>query len=925
MSIAPPRLRILQGILISPAIGIAATILPIFFLSRNGLPVKDFAEWLIPALGACSLLVLILRKPIIPWRHIRWFSLVLFIAALLVGWPMLKYGFDWISYANDDMANYCLAAQRFFNHGFFDPPNLNDLFTGKDYSQSYWFMHVLAGTRSGSELILAAIWSLTGLNAHKIFMPVILALHLSLISSGAALVAGPVRSAKAPLIAAGLLAISPLTALGTLYQLIGQVGGLALLSAVVVLLYRKVSISPVKRLFRGSISGVIVLGALFICYPEVLPFVGLGWFLYLVLSFRQKGVISSFSVIMPILLFAAIFVMPFNYKLIVSIFKFMLIQANSGMEVHDIHSSIFPYFLVPSGIPALFGIIPIAGDYHGLELSGAIAAGLLTLAWTVYKVLSQAKAGSPASAIALVMLLLWVILFARNNDFGLFKLSMYIQPFLITTVAYALATWQYPQQRWLAFCVIIVLIFNIGSQFAYTRKSTGEAGSGLSEVPYGSSKKINHQFSILMKETKKNKFPTNYIADTTNIVIEKFQSLYSLGENLYFPSRLYFTTVIKSMNGISPNSAKLKYSNIISEFNLQKQAKIANETIDIKGNVDRFEMQRFMNESINKKEFIITSETQDIFNFSQKHITSNSYFLLEYAPNNHLVFINSSLGNHYYFGHVKKISFYQLEWDPMMPGRLISGLGRYILMNIWGPTKNPRMVMEITNTVLKQFQSKLPHPVIQGKSAVPLQIVGRGSARVFSSPLVLKNIDGSYYLAIDMGRDGQRFPFKRTGLMSLYGLDVPMDRRLLTTFGRDISLISDADYRNLQPPRSLSVFPKDLENTSLEYSGIYEDGWVSEQAYFVLGKKLGDRFLLIKGMIPQIGSPDFSTNLTLSFDGKKIADKNLGLGNFEIKVPVSPDTQRHRIDLAFSHSQALPGEDGRLTGGHISFIGFAKE
>ena len=594
MNLFPPRLRILQGILISPAVGIAATIFPIFLLSRAGLPVKDFADWLLPALGGFSLLVLIIRKPILPWRHIRWLALILFIAALLTGWPMLDYGFNWVSYANDDMANYCLGAQRFLNHGFFDPPNLNDLFAGKDYSQAYWFLHVSAAVRSGSELILAAVWGLTGLNAHEIFMPVILALHLSLIFSGAALVAGPVRSAKAPLIAAGLLAISPLLTLGTLYQLIAQDGGLALLCAAVVLVYRKVSVKPVKRLLKGCISGAIVLVALFVWYPEVLPFLGLGWVVYFALRLWQKGSIAALRIVAPVLVIGiVVFSLQLQQGFIVSALKFMLLQAKGGMKHHDVHASLFPYFLVPSGIPALLGIIPIAGDYRGLELSGAIAAGLLILVWIVYKVVSQAKAGTPASAMALVMLLMWVVFFARNNDFALFKLSMYIQPFLIATVACVLTMWKYPAQRWVAFSTIVLLTFNIASQFAYSRKSTGESGSGLIEIPHASSEKINRQFSLLMGEVKKTAIKKDYIADTTNIVIAKFQALYSLGESFYFPSRLFY---IEFINGVfrdfTSKKMKYKYRHVISDFHLKEHVQIADEKIDINGKVDKFQIPR---------------------------------------------------------------------------------------------------------------------------------------------------------------------------------------------------------------------------------------------------------------------------------------------------------------------------------------------
>jgi hypothetical protein len=43
-------------------------------------------------------------------------------ALLLIGFPMLRFGFDWVANANDDWANYNLRAIRFLNKGFYQEP-----------------------------------------------------------------------------------------------------------------------------------------------------------------------------------------------------------------------------------------------------------------------------------------------------------------------------------------------------------------------------------------------------------------------------------------------------------------------------------------------------------------------------------------------------------------------------------------------------------------------------------------------------------------------------------------------------------------------------------------------------------------------------------------------------------------------------------
>ena len=90
-------------------------------------------------------------------------------ALVFAAWPMFRFGFDWLSFCNDDMANYCLAADRPLNHGFFDGPNMEDFLQGRDYTQAYWFMHVPGNIRSGSDLILAAACAFLGpKSAHQV-------------------------------------------------------------------------------------------------------------------------------------------------------------------------------------------------------------------------------------------------------------------------------------------------------------------------------------------------------------------------------------------------------------------------------------------------------------------------------------------------------------------------------------------------------------------------------------------------------------------------------------------------------------------------------------------------------------------------------------------------------------------------------------
>jgi hypothetical protein len=161
--------------------------------------------------------------------------------------------------------------------------------------------------------------------------------------------------------------------------------------------------------------------------------------------------------------------------------------------------------------------------------------------------------------------------------------------------------------------------------------------------------------------------------------------------------------------------------------------------------------------------------------------------------------------------------------------------------------------------------------------------------------------------------------------MLLYGREVHTDYRRITTFGRDISLISEQEYRSFKAPASLRRFPADLATRHLEYSGIYEDGWVSERAFFKLAPHATARHLVVRGFVPKAGSDGFRSRLELAVDGTPVARRELGVGPFEIKVPAGATRGRHRIDLSFDRVQRLAGDDGRAAAAKIEFIGYSDE
>src|SRR5262249_51334566 len=154
---------------------------------------------------------------------------VLLAAFLFVGAPMFQFGFDWQSFCNEDMANYCLGAARLMDRNYYESPHLEDTLQGKFYPDYYWYTTVVGQVRGGSDLLLAWVSSLTGKTPLDVYMPLTLALHLTLIISAMGLIHHSCRSFRTAVLFGALLSCSALLGLGTLYQLIAQNAGLSLL------------------------------------------------------------------------------------------------------------------------------------------------------------------------------------------------------------------------------------------------------------------------------------------------------------------------------------------------------------------------------------------------------------------------------------------------------------------------------------------------------------------------------------------------------------------------------------------------------------------------------------------------------------------------------------------------------------------------
>jgi hypothetical protein len=934
ISLFRPRLGVLWGWFVSPAVGLSLVLVVLTRLNVWGIPVRTAGPWTTLVLFLFAVAVFLWRRPVFPLRKLAPFLLIAAGALLYVGWPALRFGFNWISYGNDDMANYCLAAERFLAHGYYDVPLQTDL-EGRDYAQHYWFMHALQQIRPGSELTISWIASLTGKKAHEVFMPAILMLTLMQLFALGSIAIWKGRNRKVALVAFFLLATSPLFSLGTLYQLIAQVGGLALLVVIASVLFmvRKMTLRNM------AVSGLLTAG-LAIFYPEVSPFVAMGIILVaLRLRYTDSVKFRPYVVfILGVAVLTFVLIAGSTYEFINTLVMQSVGSAGLGAmtEINDQSGGLvlFPWTLVPSFLPMLFGLHPFGIVGVDPWISCQIVVGLGFLLYFAWRTWRNMVDGAPVGYLGVIMIALGIYLFQKGQDFGLFKLAMWAQPVIALCLAQGITGYLFDSRMVIRKRARIGLaVFFLGtavSQVYYAYSSLGLRGGGLTEVVKGS------QLGVGFTMPKDLKFQ-GIESDISNVVSAKMLAMYTQGTDTRFLSRSYMDNianiaVLKFLRTPDPDlgpQARIVEKLSLLRFMLPRglvtdtdahppgwavpDYKIVTIHKEANSVLEANNWTETSSRHLNYDDRLFISIRSDLDQFNKWNngdgwVTDHMYqYKLESQVKDRLVFVHSELSPHYYSSARTRAAFFQRETEPISKGTaFFHGTGKYNVFHIVHPSPDLRMVVDFTRTSLGAGRTLLPqHAIVIGDEDYKLQFVGSGSARVITPIIKPEYYEGQAYLTIDFGDRAEVIVKKKTGLMRWYGVNYALDDRRLVGFTRDISVMTDEQYRAVPRPNKISRFPWDLlNNKGLEYSGIYEDGWLGRDAYFKLGASHTGQVLYFKGYIPDI--PRFEkvgVDTTISINGKPTEVVNLKAGKFTLTRLIKDASDITSISLHFSDAQ----------------------
>ena len=952
--------------LIAPVVGISMTTIIVMILNQAGNPVSSFSRYLLAVLLFGCVLIGLWRKPIIKKSLLAPFLFVFLPALFYTSWPGLITGLNWLSYSNDDMANYSLAAMRHLNYGFYHVPTVEQL-TSTDFSQSFWFMHVPGFIRFGSEILLSWVCGVTGLNALSIFMPTICTLAIAQVTATCALAIAVTRNTKIAITAGILLSLSPLFLLGTYYQLIAQVYGLSLLASIAALFMPlKVNKLTKGHCLKISIIGCILISAVLVTYPEITPFLGIAFIVYC-LGVKLSSKLLPWKIVGAGILSLCLTTAILRYNLIT--YAVTLIgQTQSSLTDPKLHKQdsktaetpqalyaktsndsqskkitpitlsselkavvdngkdpyyIFPYYLLPSGAANYFGFITLGAYDENFLTHIKIFLGAILLLYALSLSIRYCIKGNGAACIYVVMAGLVCFLFYKDRDFGLFKIAMFSQPFL--AILFAISAFPItPRKLFIPVLLILILVMPTGIEYA--RVSLGQSYGRFAELPNISQHKA---------EVSNFDNPDVTVSNLAHVSAAKFTALLNIGT----PTKFLVSDFFGGIRGFGlpiPKSIITTWhphaQEIFAAEELREKVRIYYEYDSVLGT--QFEFQNF-DKKLTKYN-IDSAVPNDIFNASHENSSSKNdtgpYFQAKKIDElqNILIFINSLKGPHFYSPNRGRASLFQLESDPYNESGYMSALGKFFLFQIINPTDSIYVKLNISKSLLEKSNKSWTHkPSVTGENSISLPLIGSGSANIYVGPLKPFYHKNNQYIAIDFDENGARFPYEKNGLMKLYNRMVPIDGRYIVAFGRDISVISSNEFDNLDRPTEIKKFPSDLVlNKALEYSGWFEDGWISKDSFAVLKNTNDYDLLIIRGSVPGIGAfQKHPQVLHTSINEVNIANSKITYGDFviELKIPENLRAAKFfKINLSFDTDMLLPSPDNRPVSAKIAYLGLGK-
>jgi hypothetical protein len=537
-----------------------------------------------------------------------------------------------------------------------------------------------------------------------------------------------------------------------------------------------------------------------------------------------------------------------------------------------------------------------------------------------------------------------ILLFLRRADFGLFKAVLYLQPFLAAFVAAELASVLKTRRTKLAefahrlrdtlivtrgvrtsisiFAAVCAICAWVSISQIRTFVHYGQIAADRSEGAYFNQLPgaARQGLLALLRKLPQPQEGGNFVLDSDNSVLTKLVTFFTRGTPVQMISFNPFIIMafIQNYDQVYQHRATQASESWLVDFPF---------TWTTSGVSDLVRLERRTSPNPGPRDILIASAADNaVLNRLSLQYPNDAAVVFRHVEgiSDHLSFLPTILKGRHYFDYdipAEKFSEYRsnvalwpIEPDFFYKGRTMVGAGRYILLRVVNPSKKPRLMLEMTASLNLDGESHLPPAQIFAQTNIPLGTIGRGSARLYSQPLVPLRFGEPYVVGIDMGIDGRRFTDEKGNLTP--------DTRRLTSFIRDISLVSDEAYAAMKPPARVAAFPEGLADKNLEYSGIYEDGWIGERAFLRLAGPKEPVQFRVSGMTPWDPQKSGVSQLIVRVDGMAKARETLKQGPFTISFDLASSEKAITVELEANAVEPLSVLDRRPASVRLSSVGW---
>ena len=891
-----------RNIMSAPSIGVSVLTALGMTLGALGMHTNRFALALVTILavfgGAAVVRFRASFSRSVPWPQLA----VVVVAGLLVAMPSFRYGFSWVGFANQDITRTTMNARYWHDHGTKEIPRPSQLVWNQEIDGSE--VGSEPPLQGGTAELMAILQVVTGLGPFESMMPSVLIAYMCAIAALGAMMPRRIGTRWA-CIAMACLAASPMFVYTTINQAVDELFGIAVICSYVALLpvLWRPRTSPAWYLLAGLLAA-----GLYELYLPLLIFAVLltGAHVLLTVKLRRS---SWFRIARRATIGALVSALLLNAYLV---FVKLTIVAMFVSGTRPLRSSIrFTAFLLPPGVAYLWGLIPLWSYPAEPWMSLCIVAGIaLTIAFVILAIRQARRRQAPA-LLSLLFGAFAVLFFVRRADYALFKIGSYLAPFSVYVMICGAAAFVAARNAGIVrravvwTTIVAVFALSMVTSAFYVRRSLDAPSDRTATFVLGRYLTTERIIERVGRAVTSSHAPV-LVSDATQLNIQRFIAQAAPRKSVFFIAN---NEIENTQPSLYPPYVRWRPIASLRMIGAGPDARVAQFAVENRAFAPPMRCL--------ERQYLMVGPRYDVFNRTAAWNADPFFSIVsDHDLTNGLAFVDSTLGSSE--PGDPHVAFSVLEQDYFAPATTYAGVGRYLIFEVLHPTPNVRLLIDFT-TVGIDAALPLPPVSVIGRRRHTFPLVGYGSARVLSPPLTPAFIHGHAYIAIDMGRDGTVRKYPRRGLFALFGREYDLDERKLVAYLRNLTATGDGRAANVE---ALRLIPGDLRSTGVRYSGLYDDGWSSQDSAVELTASGPGKRLRIAGMIPNIGDWPAKPLVTVKVDGRTIWTGVVHEGEFTISPTAAIAAGPHHVSVHFDQVQRLPDPDGRPIGALLQSLGF---